>query len=353
MAATTLEESLARLTRKGELYEPLDDGFLRCFACGHECKIKPDRPGVCKIRFNRGGVLLVPHGYVGSVAVDPIEKKPFFHALPGSTALSFGMLGCDYRCSYCQNWFTSQTLRDPNATARPREVTAERLVELALESGSRVVTSTYNEPLITSEWAVEVFRLARAEGLATSYVSNGNGTPRVLDYLKPWVDFYKIDLKGFDPRRYRKLGGRLDVVLDSARRVYDLGMWLEVVTLVVPGFNDSPDELARLTEFVASISPDIPWHATAFHSDYKMQDVSSTSIDAVLGAVEIGKSAGLRYVYAGNVPGRVGELENTFCHACKALLIRRTGFQVLSNRIRRGCCPDCGEKIPGRWDSAT
>jgi pyruvate formate lyase activating enzyme len=349
MSPTTLEQTLSELTAPGELYERLDGDALRCTACGHECKIRPGRAGVCKIRFNRDGVLFVPRGYVGGLAVDPIEKKPFFHAQPGARALSFGMLGCDYRCPYCQNWITSQTLRDPEAISPPREISAERIVDLAVQSSCTVVTSTYNEPLITSEWAVEIFRLARERGLATSYVSNGNGTPEVLEYLRPWVDYYKVDLKGFDERKYRRLGGRLGVVLDTIRRVHDLGMWLEIVTLVVPGFNDSDDELRRMAEFVASVSPEVPWHVTAFHTDYKMSDTRSTTVETVLRAARIGREAGLRFVYPGNLPGLVGDGENTICPDCGETLVRRTGFRVLENRIRDGRCPGCATEIPGRW----
>src|SRR5207245_2774425 len=210
-----LADQLARYTREGELYEKLPSGRVRCFACGHRCLIPPGQDGICRVRFNREGTLYVPWGYVGVLQLDPVEKKPFFHALPGSLAMSFGMLGCDYHCGYCQNWVTSQALRDPNAVAPPHQLTAEQFVDVSLKQGARIVTSTYNEPLITSEWAVEIFKLARSAGLKTSYVSNGNGTPEVLEYIRPWVDLYKVDLKSFQDRNYRKLGGVLKNVLDT------------------------------------------------------------------------------------------------------------------------------------------
>ena len=334
-----------------ELVERLPDGRLRCYSCGHRCPIPEGREGVCKVRYNEGGVLRVPWGYVGALQCDPIEKKPFFHALPGSDAFSFGMLGCDLHCGYCQNWFTSQSIRDPRAVARPRDISPGDLVELAGESGAPTIVSTYNEPLITSEWAVAVFREAKSRGLYTAYVSNGNGTPQVLDYIRPWVDFYKVDLKSMDDKHYRELGGVLQNVLDSIAAIHERGIWLEVLTLVIPGFNDSEEELRRAARFVASVSADIPWHVTAFHPDYKMTDRGSTSARTLVRAAGIGTEEGLRYVYAGNLPGAVGEWENTRCPGCRLTLIERFGFRIIRNLLVAGACPRCATPIPGRWDA--
>lgn len=346
----TLREVVYEHVREGELYEKLDRNRVRCFACGHRCPIPEGQPGVCKVRYNRGGVLYVPWGYAGSVQCDPIEKKPFFHAYPGALAYSMGMLGCDLHCSYCQNWVTSQALRDPRAVSNPLEASPEVLVEDALRQGARVLVSTYNEPLITAEWAMAIFKEAKAAGLMTGFVSNGNGTPEVLEYIRPWIDFYKVDLKSFDDRHYHELGGRIGPILDTIRNLHSMGIWLEIVTLLIPGFNDSPDELKRLTEFLAGVSPMIPWHVTAFHQDYKMNDCRSTSVEDLLRAAEIGKAAGLDYVYAGNLPGRVGGLENTYCHNCSALLVQRYGYFIEDYRITPdGGCPSCGVVIPGRW----
>src|SRR5437660_726090 len=303
---STLAEVLARDTHQGELYDVLPDGRLRCYACGHCCPLPEGAIGVCKVRYNAGGRLMVPWGYVGGVQCDPIEKKPFFHAHPGALAYSFGMLGCDLHCGYCQNWVTSQALRDPRAVAPPVEASPEALVRDAIRQRARVIVSTYNEPLITSEWAVAVFKEAKAAGLTTGFVSNGNGTPQVLEYLRPWVDLYKVDLKSFDDRHYRELGGRIGPILDTIRRLHEMSIWLEIVTLLIPGFNDSDDELQRLAEFLVGVSPYIPWHVTAFHKDYKMTDPEDTKPEDLLRAAEIGKRAGLRYIYAGNLPGRVG-----------------------------------------------
>ena len=349
----TLQEVLQQAAREGELYEKLERGFVRCYACGHSCRIPDGQLGVCKVRYNEGGKLLVPWGYVASAQCDPIEKKPFFHAYPGALAYSFGMMGCDLHCGYCQNWVTSQALRDPSAVSPPLRATAEGLVREALEHGAKVVVSTYNEPLITSEWAVAVFKEARAAGLITGYVSNGNGTPQVLEYLRPWVDLYKVDLKSFEDRNYRQLGGRMQPILETVRRLHEMGFWVEIVTLIVPGFNDSDDELKRMAEFLVGVSPDIPWHLTAFHADYKMTEPEKTSAHTLLRAAGIGKAAGLRFVYAGNLPGRTGELENTYCPDCRELLVERVGFHVLDYRLTAtGSCPRCGTAIPGRWASA-
>jgi pyruvate formate lyase activating enzyme len=335
-----------------ELVETLDRNRLRCYSCGHECPIFEGQSGVCKVRYNQGGKLYVPWGYVGGVQCDPIEKKPFFHAYSGALAYSFGMLGCDLHCSYCQNWVTSQALRDPEAVSPPMQASPEALVEDALRQGARLLVSTYNEPLITSEWAVEIFKAARAAGLATAFVSNGNGTERVIEFLRPWVDLYKVDLKSFDDRHYRQLGGRLQPILDTIRRLVSLGIWVEIVTLLIPGFNDDPDELKRLAEFLAGVSVELPWHVTAFHADYKMGDTRDTTAEDLLRAAEIGRQAGLRFIYPGNLPGEVGDGENTRCAHCRELLIERYGYFIRSYRLTAdGACPKCGTKLPGRWDA--
>jgi pyruvate formate lyase activating enzyme len=589
MAGTvTLEQVLARLAREGELYERLPEGRLRCHACGHRCLIPPGQRGICKVRWNEDGRLMVPAGYVAGLQLDPIEKKPFFHAFPGARALSFGMLGCDLHCAYCfvgetrvltpggavpirtifdgaqespadpssevrvseglyvidasgeprrvlkafrhayegplsvikpmrlpavrctpdhrwlaitnpsagviqevaardltpghfllvpkpvlngervtldvadvlrsaratfaiprslspeevgaimqssergessrgiaarfgrnpsyirharsqgrrgrwvyqktqglresekhflipvrsvstehftgdvfnlevedehsyvagfcavkncQNALTSQALRDPAMGVPPQEVTPQQIADLAVGHRARVLTSTYNEPLITSEWAVEVFREGKARGLLCSYVSNGNATAAVLDYIRPYVDLYKVDLKSFDDRHYRQLGGVLGTILEGIRMIHARGFWLEIVTLVVPGFNDSDAELRDIARFLASISPDIPWHVTAFHRDYKMTERPDTTAKQLTRAAEIGAGEGLRYVYAGNLPGRVGPFENTYCPRCRTLLIERMGYTILGDLLTPGggSCPNCLTAIPGVW----
>jgi pyruvate formate lyase activating enzyme len=350
----TLRDVLDQRVREADpsLVANLGNNRVRCFSCGHCCPISDGQSGVCKVRFNRGGKLYVPWGYTAGMQCDPIEKKPFFHAYPGALAYSFGMLGCDLHCGYCQNWVTSQALRDPHAVSPPLEASPEELVRDAVDQGAKVLVSTYNEPLITSEWAVAVFKEAKAAGLLTGFVSNGNGTPQVLDYVRPWLDLYKVDLKSFDDRHYHELGGRIAPILDSIRRIYAMGLWLEIVTLLIPNFNDSDDELRKLTAFVASVSPDIPWHITAFHTDYKMQGDGQrdTTVEDLLRAAEIGRNAGLRYIYAGNLPGMVEEWEDTRCPKCHDTLVRRYGYLIADYRLTpQGRCPNCAHQIPGRW----
>ncbi len=350
----TLADYLDRFTAPAQLVEPMEEpGMLRCLACGHRCKIRVGRRGVCGVRFNQDGELRVPWGYVATAQIDPIEKKPFSHVLPGSRILTFGMLGCDFHCGYCQNWITSQTLRDPEAggTEFIQRVQPAQLVEYARRSGCNAIASSYNEPLITAEWAVAIFKAARQAGLMCCMVSNGNATPEALAFLRPHITAYKVDLKTMQDKHYRELGGVLQHVLDTIKAAHDLGLWVEVVTLVVPGFNDSTDELWEAARFLVSVSPDIPWHVTGFHPDYKMTDRPATEAEGLQRAAEIGQEAGLRYVYAGNLPGRVGSLENTYCPSCQALLVRRRGYIILENRVTpQGKCPSCQAVVPGIWN---
>jgi pyruvate formate lyase activating enzyme len=347
----SLAEVLNGRTREGTVYDHLPRQWVQCHACGHDCRIPPGALGVCKVRYNEDGRLRVPWGYVAGIQCDPIEKKPFFHAWPGALAYSFGMLGCDLHCGYCQNWVTSQALRDPAATAPPRDVDPDTLAANAVRQGARVVVSTYNEPLITVEWGVEVFKAARERGLATGFVSNGNGTPQVLEYLAPWIDLYKVDLKSFDDKQYRKLGGRLQPILDTIQALHARGLWVEIVTLLVPGFNDSEAEVTALTEFIASVSVNIPWHVTAFHKDYRMVDPADTTTTQLQSAAAIGRRAGLRYVYAGNLPGRVGDNEDTRCFSCGAVAVERYGYHIRAYRLTPdGKCASCQTAMPGRWD---
>jgi pyruvate formate lyase activating enzyme len=267
------------------------------------------------------------------------------------------MLGCDFHCGYCQNWVTSQMLRDPDAIAGGRQYSPEELVQLALDNGAPVIASSYNEPLITSEWAVDVFKVAAARGLKCAYISNGNGTPQVLDFLRPHVEAYKVDLKTFSDKNYRQLGGVLDNVTQTIRDLKARNFWVEIVTLLVPNFSDDPDDLRRMVDFLASVDPLMPWHVTAFHTDYKFdrqKGFRDTQPDDLLQAVELAQQAGLKYIYSGNLPGRVGDFENTRCHHCNATVITRRHFRVLENRVTLdGTCPDCHNPLPGIWGKSS
>ena len=342
--------AIDQLVREGVLYEKLDGRRVRCFACAHRCLINDGARGICHVRYNRGGKLFVPHGYVGALNPDPTEKKPFFHILPGSITLTVGMLGCDLHCANCQNWDISQVMRDADAGGAPSRVTPEQIVTIARRTGSKLIGSSYNEPLITSEWAIEIFKQAQAYGIRGIYVSNGNATREVLEYIRPYVVGYKIDLKSMRDKNYRKLGMPLQVVLDSIKRVKEMGFWLEVVTLIIPGFNDSNEELMDAAQFVRSVSPEIPWHVTAFHPDYQMTDADYTPASTLIRAAEIGQEAGLHFVYAGNLPGSVKNYENTYCPKCNAVLVERFQYRIRRDELTgKGVCVKCSEKIPGIW----
>ena len=347
--AETLAGVLDRQSVPGSLWRAEGDR-IRCVACGHRCLLSEGRRGICRVRFNQAGQLRVPFGYVAGVQCDPVEKKPFYHVYPGSDALTFGMLGCDFHCSYCQNWVTSQALRDPAAQVPVKPVSPAQLADTGRRLGARLVVSSYNEPLITAEWAVAVFQRAREAGLACAFVSNGNATPEALDYLRPWIVAYKIDLKSFHDQRYRTLGGTLEHVTAGIRMVHERGLWLEVVTLVVPGFNDSESELRQMARFLVSVSRDIPWHVTAFHQDYKLTEPPNTTVSQLIRAAEIGAEEGLRFVYAGNAPGQVGPWEDTWCPKCQEKLIERFGYLVRAYRVTAdGKCPKCATVLPGIW----
>ena len=342
---------LAAQTRPGDFFTPLGEKAVQCFACAHNCMLKPGQYGICKLRFNQDGALMVPSGYISGLQLDPIEKKPFNHFLPGALTLSFGMVGCNFHCGFCQNWLSAQALNDPDSRFSERyihQITPEEIFHSAKTNHAQAIVSTYNEPLITAEWAIEIFTLAREAGLKTAFVSDGFATPQALEKLAPHLDAIKIDLKAYSEETYRLLGGHLQPVLDSIQKARELGIWVEVVTLLVPELNDSQKEIWELTRFLAGTSPDIPWHVTAFHPDYKMTDRSRTTARALQTAAEIGQEAGLHYVYAGNLPGKVGSLENTYCPHCQFELISRRGFFVNANTVTaESTCPNCGQEIAG------
>lgn len=347
---------LDSMTRPAQLCERLEKDVVRCLACGHRCLIRPGKRGVCQVRFNESGELRAPWGYVAALQADPVEKKPFSHFLPGSIALTFGMLGCDFKCAYCQNWLTSQTLRNPASDVAAnlvRQMTPEDILAVARRTRADVLVSSYNEPLITTEWAVDIFKQAKQAGLKCAFVSNGHATPEALAYLRPYLDAYKVDLKSMRQDTYRQLGGSLKHVLSTIEQVCALGLWVEVVTLVVPGLNDSNEELWETARFLCGVSPDIPWHVSAFHPDYQMPNRDYTPPESLVRAADIGREAGLRYVYAGNLPGQVGEYEDTHCPGCGRAVVRRRHYQVRAYSLTpEGRCISCNTLLPGVWWSA-
>lgn len=341
--------------RRGELYRAVAGSTsVECTACAHECVIADGEAGVCRVRFNQGGELQVPWGYVFGMFSTPIEKAPFAHVLPGARVTSFSMLGCNMHCAYCHNWGVSQAFKDRKAQGPGIAHDAEDLVRFAVRDKAAAIVSAYNEPLITSEWAAEIFRLAHIAGLRTGFVSNGHGTPEVLRFLRPYLDFLRIDLKDATDEGYRELGARLQPVLDSIDLARRLGIWLELVTCLVPGLNDSDENVERMATMIREFSPDIPWHLTAFHPDYKMKTTLSTSPAALVRAAEIATRVGLRFVYcAHHLVGQVGRWQHTYCPECQRRLIARRGFDVLENQLRDdGRCADCAYTMPGFWRAA-
>jgi pyruvate formate lyase activating enzyme len=331
------------------LWEPVDGGVVVCRLCAHRCRIRPGLRGICGVRENRDGRLLtLVRDRVVSASVDPIEKKPFFHVRPGSRAYSIATAGCNFHCLFCQNWAISQWPRE-HAEGLPGEPFAPAaIVAAARASGCESLAYTYTEPTIFFELALETSRLAAAAGLRNLFVTNGYMTPEALALLAPVLHGANVDLKSFSDRYYRRVcGATLPPVLDTIRELRRRGVWVEVTTLLVTGHNDAPAELAALARFLASVDPDMPWHVSAFHPAYRMLEVPPTPAATVRHALELGRDAGLRYVYAGNLPGDPSE--STRCPECGERLIHRSGFVVRENRVTGGRCPACGARIAGVW----
>jgi pyruvate formate lyase activating enzyme len=333
---------------EARLYEKIGEGKVRCYLCAHRCTIAPGKQGICQVRENREGVLYtLVYGLSISQAIDPVEKKPLFHFYPGSSAFSFATVGCNFRCSFCQNWQISQMVHDEGRLAG-QEASPEHLASAARHYGCKSIAYTYTEPTIFFEYAYDTAVIADQWDIKSIYVTNGYMTEEMLDAFAPHLHAANVDLKAFSDDFYRKTcGARLQPVLDSIKAMRERGIWVEVTTLVVPGLNDSVEELRSLAEFIAGdVGEDTPWHVSRFRPDYKMQNGQATPPATLHRAREIGLEAGLRYVYEGNVPG--GEGENTYCYSCHNLLIERYGFGVLKNLILpESKCPHCGAVIDG------
>jgi pyruvate formate lyase activating enzyme len=348
-AGETLEDELARRTAKAVLVEPGPGSSLRCVACAHRCVVAEGRAGACGVRFNRGGELRVPYGYVARRYVRSVETNTIYHVRPGARSLAFGMFGCDLRCPYCHNWHISQAIREGGSAESPSDVTPEALVDEAVRAGCEVVCAAYNEPMIAAEWVHAVFSEAKRRGLVTALISDGNTTPEALAYVRPVADVYRVDLKGYDNDQYRTLGGRVEPVLEAIREAKRQGFWVEVVTLVVPGFNDQPDGLRMLAKHIAAIDPAIPWHLNAFHPRYKLKDRPPGHPLTLLTAAGTAYAKGLQFVYVSNLPDEVRELSHTRCPRCTRVLVQRANYATLSVELHDGACPDCGTSLPGLW----
>ncbi len=335
--------------KEARFYEKRADDKVVCHLCNHNCKISPGKRGICGVRENRDGTLYsLVYGKLVSENPDPIEKKPLFHMLPGSISYSISTVGCNFRCLHCQNYQISQYPRlfgkdIPGNLRTPLDV-----VESAKLEGARSISYTYVEPTVFYEFAYDCASLAKKEGIRNVFVSNGFMSEEVTRELSQVLDGINIDLKAFTDRFYKEVcKARLQPVLDNIRLFHELGVWVEVTTLVIPGWNDSEQELKDIARFIKGVDPAIPWHVTAFYPTYKMTDRPRTPVETLRRAREIGLEEGIRFVYQGNVPGEGGE--NTYCPKCKSLLIERFGFRILENRLKDGVCPECGEKIEGRW----
>lgn len=332
--------------KEAMLYEKLADGRVRCSLCAHRCLIAEGGRGVCRVRENRDGTLYTQvYGRIVARHVDPIEKKPLFHFHPGSAAYSIATPGCNFRCRWCQNADISQMVREQDLIAGD-EVAPQEIVAAARRTGCRSVAYTYTEPTIFFEYAYDVARLAHDVGLANVFVTNGYMTEEMLEAFDPYLDAANVDLKAFRDETYREyVGARLQPVLDSLKAMKQLGIWVEVTTLIIPGVNDEPHELRDAARFVAQeLGPETPWHISRFFPAYRMTDVGPTPVVTLQKAQEIGWEEGLRYIYAGNVGGE----SNTVCHECGRELIRRSGYSIVQNQIRQnGRCPSCNTIVAG------
>jgi pyruvate formate lyase activating enzyme len=339
----------SKQTHEAMLFEVAAGDAVRCRLCAHECLIGADKYGLCRVRHNIGG-RLVSENYDALVAlnVDPIEKKPLFHVLPGSRSLSLAAAGCNFQCSFCQNWQISQAPR-MNVDLPGQSISPEQIVQEAQRHDCRSISYTYTEPTVFFELAYDTAALAAAKGIKNIFVSNGYMTPEAVRTISRYLDAINVDLKAFRDETYRRvMKAKLAPVLGCLKLLVECKVWVEVTTLIVPGMNDGEGELRDLAGFIAQeLSPDVPWHVSRFHGDFEMPDTPATPVETIQKAVRIGREAHLRYVYSGNVPG--DDNESTRCAACGTMLIGRSGFAILENRLVDGRCPKCSQSLPGIW----
>lgn len=333
--------------KEAMLYEKIDDKKVRCSLCSHRCVISPSKRGICGVRENKDGILYtLVYEKVVSTNIDPIEKKPFFNFYPGTRSYSIAAVGCNFRCLHCQNYDISQMPKDHNGMIVGEAVKAEEIVAGAERTRCRSISYTYTEPTIFFEYAYDTAALANKKGIRNVFVTNGYMTKEALTLIKPYLDGANVDLKFFNEKTHQKIcGAKRDPVLETIKLMHGLGIWVEVTTLIIPTLNDSDNELRQIAEFVCSVGPEIPWHVSAFYPTYKLTDLPRTPAATLKKARQIGFDAGLRYVYTGNIMGDEGE--DTYCYNCKALLIDRYGYEILSYNIKDGHCPKCHTIVDG------
>jgi pyruvate formate lyase activating enzyme len=333
------------MLKEAMLYEKKDGDKVFCFLCSHHCRISSGKFGICNVRENRGGILYT-HAYGELIAqnIDPIEKKPLYHFLPGSRSFSIATIGCNFQCGFCQNWQISQVKEAKTLGFSPEAVNPENVINRAKKSGAKSISYTYTEPTIFFEYAYEISQLAKKENLFNIFVTNGYMTEKMVQTIHPYLDAANVDLKSFSDDYYKNVcRGRLAPVLKNIELMKKLNIWIEVTTLIVPGQNDSDEELKKIANFLAGIEKSIPWHISRFFPQYKMEDRKSTPLEILSRAYDIGKNAGLHYIYLGNVD----KGNNTYCYQCGQLLIERFGFSIKTYQIKEGRCPNCESPIDG------
>ncbi len=334
------------MIREALLYEKLTDSRVQCVLCAHRCKINPGRRGLCGVRENKDGILYsLVFGTLIAENVDPIEKKPFFHVYPASRSYSIATVGCNFSCDFCQNHEISQMPRS-TLMITGEDTAPTVIVERSQKSGCKTIAYTYTEPTVYLETALEIAKIACREGLKNVFVTNGFMTPEAVEMMAPYLDAANVDLKSFRDGFYKKqCGARLNPVLDSLKGMKDRGIWIEITTLLIPGLNDSLEELKDIAAFISSLGSETPWHISRFHPQFKMLNVPSTPVASLHRARHIGKEAGLKYVYSGNVPGDEGE--NTYCSNCNKILINRHSYRVVASHLSGNSCPYCGKELEG------
>ena len=335
--------------KEAQLYSLLENKQVHCFLCAHSCRIPEGGFGFCKVRQNIQGVLYSSsYGKLVAINVDPVEKKPLYHFLPGSRAFSIASAGCNFHCGFCQNWEISQI--GPANQQWGEDFSADKVVKLASQNNCEAIAYTYTEPTVSFEFVLETAKLAKASGLYNLFVTNGYLSRQAISLFAPYLDAVNIDFKFFKDSSYQKIcSARLAPVLDSISWLKDAGVWVEVTTLVIPGENDTPVELSGIAKFIARVNEDIPWHISGFHADYKFNRYPDTPENTLKMAYELGKSEGLRYVYAGNL---YGWGQDTFCFACKKVLIKREGFKITKAHLKGNQCAFCSANLPGVFNPA-